>query len=770
MYKSKLILLLGIIFFVGTAFGRSVIPVVEGDGTLQAAVENSEPGDVLELVTDGGDYPIVDDNRIKIEWPLTIRAAEGLSAKPHIYIAGDDAKCLFQIEDWGRLTLMGLDLDGNGGEAQCAMIARSKAEVGVPNFIAIDCDFHGVEKTGYRSQDVAVADIVRFENCTFYDMQRHGLQFDDWDGEMIDMYNLIVNNCTFYDIDQSVISMEIDSAYAENPDNPIPKVRISNITADSVGIVESDPMVEMPWALDTQIENAIFANGAHPDSTEGFALWGENSSIDYALMYHVGLAEMNAGATLGENIASDDPGFADESSGDFTLDSGSPAIGSGSDGNAMGDLSWDPNFTDPVPTNMVMVEPGDGTLEAAVEESKPGDIIELTASGDYAIVNDKNLDIDHPLTIHAAAGLSTKPHIFIGGPEAKVLFQLNDHSGLILEGLDLDAFGGTVQAQMVARTKSEVGGSSFEAYNCDFHGGSKSGYRSQDAAIAAVVRFENCNFYDFERHALQFDDWDNSVVDMKDLIIRNCTFVGLWQNVISIEYDSAYAANEDNLMTNALIEHITADSIGIVENEAFIHTEWATNTTVKNSIFSNGAPPDSADSFLLYGANSSIDYMLMYHANPGVVESGAAVGVNIVADADPMYTDPDNWDYTLSSGSPALAQADDGHALGDLRWDPDYTAIDQDIADLPANFILQQNYPNPFNPTTTISFEIPAKAHTQLAVYNLLGQQVAILMNRTVPSGQYNVQFDAKDLPSGVYVYQLKSGARNAQGKMVVLK
>ena len=75
----------------------------------------------------------------------------------------------------------------------------------------------------------------------------------------------------------------------------------------------------------------------------------------------------------------------------------------------------------------------------------------------------------------------------------------------------------------------------------------------------------------------------------------------------------------------------------------------------------------------------------------------------------------------------------------------------------PNNFTLFQNYPNPFNPTTTIKYYIPKQTHVSLKIYNVLGSKVADLVNRVQQAGEYKVVFNAQNIISGVYYFQLKS-------------
>lgn len=88
----------------------------------------------------------------------------------------------------------------------------------------------------------------------------------------------------------------------------------------------------------------------------------------------------------------------------------------------------------------------------------------------------------------------------------------------------------------------------------------------------------------------------------------------------------------------------------------------------------------------------------------------------------------------------------------------------------PTTFDLAQNYPNPFNPTTNINFSIPESGNVKLSVYNAIGQEVALLINGPVNSGQHEVTFNANSLPSGAYFYKLQSNNSVMVKKMLLLK
>ncbi len=90
--------------------------------------------------------------------------------------------------------------------------------------------------------------------------------------------------------------------------------------------------------------------------------------------------------------------------------------------------------------------------------------------------------------------------------------------------------------------------------------------------------------------------------------------------------------------------------------------------------------------------------------------------------------------------------------------------------ELPTQFTLEQNYPNPFNPSTTIRFSIPSDELVNLKIYNALGQEVAVLLNKDMKAGSYEYKFDASRLSSGVYFYTINAGSFNTTKKMLFLK
>ena len=88
----------------------------------------------------------------------------------------------------------------------------------------------------------------------------------------------------------------------------------------------------------------------------------------------------------------------------------------------------------------------------------------------------------------------------------------------------------------------------------------------------------------------------------------------------------------------------------------------------------------------------------------------------------------------------------------------------------PTNFALNQNYPNPFNPTTLISYQLGADSYVSLIIYDLLGNEISTLVNGYKSAGTFEVEFNACNLTSGVYIYKMQAGAFKQNRKMLLMK
>jgi len=137
----------------------------------------------------------------------------------------------------------------------------------------------------------------------------------------------------------------------------------------------------------------------------------------------------------------------------------------------------------------------------------------------------------------------------------------------------------------------------------------------------------------------------------------------------------------------------------------------------------------------------------------------------------------DTMDCSYSTSSPAYTGASGGFPAGDLNWFPTRKAawLLTDVQQQPSSgvaevYTLSQNYPNPFNPSTQINFSIPKQTRVTLKVFNVLGQEVATLVDGVLTAGQHTATFQATQFASGVYFYSIKAGDFASTRKMMLVK
>jgi len=158
----------------------------------------------------------------------------------------------------------------------------------------------------------------------------------------------------------------------------------------------------------------------------------------------------------------------------------------------------------------------------------------------------------------------------------------------------------------------------------------------------------------------------------------------------------------------------------------------------------------SADSYLTSFAETNDESSLTFN--------------NIIDNGHNIYYDgtlsANNWlkggTYTLSGGGKLMPAS--------------AAAVEITSSSLPADFELGQNYPNPFNPSTNISYQLPKAGYVSLKVYNILGKEVAALVNEYKPAGKYTISYNASALASGIYIYKLSSSNYSSIKKMILMK
>jgi|ERR1035437_54980 hypothetical protein len=135
-----------------------------------------------------------------------------------------------------------------------------------------------------------------------------------------------------------------------------------------------------------------------------------------------------------------------------------------------------------------------------------------------------------------------------------------------------------------------------------------------------------------------------------------------------------------------------------------------------------------------------------------------AMGI-FLDDSSNVYVGGDYFDSTNGSNYFLIKIGQDIHV-----------GVPKDDNNIPNSFRLTQNYPNPFNPNTVISYSIPTGNNVKLVVYNSLGQTIRVIENGYKSAGNYTVNFNAADLPSGIYFYRLEAGQFTEVRKMMLVK
>jgi hypothetical protein len=98
------------------------------------------------------------------------------------------------------------------------------------------------------------------------------------------------------------------------------------------------------------------------------------------------------------------------------------------------------------------------------------------------------------------------------------------------------------------------------------------------------------------------------------------------------------------------------------------------------------------------------------------------------------------------------------------------TSVEEEQETPPTEFKLEQNFPNPFNPATTIKYAVPIRSNVLIKIYNIVGEEVAKLVNEEKEQGWYSLVFESSGLASGIYIYRMQAGNYISTRKMTLIK
>jgi hypothetical protein len=226
-----------------------------------------------------------------------------------------------------------------------------------------------------------------------------------------------------------------------------------------------------------------------------------------------------------------------------------------------------------------------------------------------------------------------------------------------------------------------------------------------------------------------------------------------------------------------------------------IISERNINSGTRNYVFSNNiiynASANATYDFRSSGYTRTIDYNLFYGFHP----SNEPADPNKLT-SDPKLVNPASGGigfntldgFKLQSGSPCINSGVQlaGHSTldfwgntvssggrvdrGAFEYSSGSTGVSRDEPGHAGEFVLLQNYPNPFNPSTTVEFRVLTGGFVSVRIFDVLGKEVAVLVNEQRTPGVYNVRWDASSLPSGIYICQVRSQNISLQKKMLLLR
>lgn len=416
-----------------------------------------------------------------------------------------------------------------------------------------------------------------------------------------------------------------------------------------------------------------------------------------------------------------------------------------------------------------VVDPGDGTLSAAIKAAGSGAVLVLKAGETYTESTDTCFILNAPISIVSDHANSNRPIVQMMTAANTTFsvsyFGMKAGSGLFVDGID---FAGKV-------------GDSLATYFVRYYDNGTAG------ASVGTTKINDCLIHDLKKDVLNGQGTINDglvldsviitksfihdvgpvvhlkTVDCKSIVIKNSTIANFTD--YGIRTSSAYGqlitpvvVMDQVTWVNVRTSQPSSPKLYFLWGDA-IKNDW----TITNAIFANTYLSANTTSKGIYWKGSctvNLNHVRMWlDGNRSWKEAAIVYNVFDTASVKPAFVDTAARNFKCD--------------LTSLGFGDQYHWSTSDIKQLPgkvATYALDQNYPNPFNPSTTIRFGLKEAGNVRLAVYNSLGQEVTTLVNEYRPAGNYEVQFNASQLPSGMYFYTIKSNNFSVSKKMTLLK
>lgn len=265
-------------------------------------------------------------------------------------------------------------------------------------------------------------------------------------------------------------------------------------------------------------------------------------------------------------------------------------------------------------------------------------------------------------------------------------------------------------------------------------------------------------------------------------------------NFISTQSNNTYSFYLYNC-TNLDVLYNSVYTYGGTSGSVSFYTFQGTDTEIKNNNFvntvggysmyiQNSSGIQSSDHNNLFTTGTTLAFWDGDQVDLAALQSASGMDGNSVS-LDPAFISTDSYKFSNdqldSVGTPHARVLDDieGSARGPVyttigawKYDPNVLGIDTDrpLAIIPKTFVVDQNYPNPFNPVTRIRFGVPSDQMVKIEIFNLLGQQVAIISNEMRKAGYHTITIDASAMASGLYFYLVSGEKKQIIKKMMVVK
>jgi hypothetical protein len=452
-----------------------------------------------------------------------------------------------------------------------------------------------------------------------------------------------------------------------------------------------------------------------------------------------------------------------------------------------------------------------GDTTATGERVDANTVYILERDGLYIL--DGEFSPNYPCIIEAAPGSGSRPRVILGVPSGGTTPEqaFRPRADFRMKGVyvsALDELGG-VGTRIF---RFEENGIKIDLEDCHLDIASQAAFRINTSNNTLYMKnciISNIGVMASPENGRAFDDRGN---DVDTLWIENCTFYNLTFKILRdgggrIDYaffnhntsvNTGFGAIDLGETRKAYIANniiINPAFLGSVEEVpyAIILSPW-TGTETQEIIIKNNnvvtdaallsAYPDSVNKPVNYDSLSA--YYITQNGSTNIEEfvtftDGPSSPVSVITTYwnDPSATQEsldtlghESFDFSYASTYQSYTGGTSGQPIGDISWfglTP--TSVNNYMsAAVPASYSLYNNYPNPFNPSTKIRYSIPFNSHVSLKIYDILGKEVAVLINSELQPGTYEAVFDAANLSSGIYFYKLETPSFVQTNKMILLK